>query len=146
MTVYEWSNHIRGEIMAKTGCPCSTGFGANRLQARLATRKAKPAGQYYLSPEDLEEYMCDVPLVDLPGVGRATIHKLKTIGLKTCGDVLVCFIKTYNFSSLFIVNAIFAIIHHTNSAVKSRKYNIVKFYNFICSTLLIVCKCMFSST
>ncbi|XP_050292922.1 DNA repair protein REV1 isoform X2 [Anthonomus grandis grandis] len=87
MSVEEWACHIREEIMAKTGCPCSTGFGANRLQARLATRKAKPAGQYYLKPEEVEDYMADIPLPDLPGVGKATLAKLKHLGYNTCGDL-----------------------------------------------------------
>nr|CAH7744684.1 unnamed protein product [Callosobruchus chinensis] len=87
LTVDEWATHIRSEIMEVTGCPCSTGFGANRLQARLATRKAKPAGQYYLQADDVEAYMAEIPLSDLPGVGRVTLSKLSNLGLNTCGDV-----------------------------------------------------------
>ncbi|KAK9703060.1 BRCA1 C Terminus (BRCT) domain [Popillia japonica] len=87
ITVVEWASHIRHEIMERTGCPCSTGFGANRLQARLATKKAKPNGQYYLEPEEVDNYMYDLPLEDLPGVGYATIIKLHNLGLKTCGDL-----------------------------------------------------------
>nr|CAI5829294.1 unnamed protein product [Callosobruchus analis] len=94
LTVDEWANHIRSEIMEATGCPCSTGFGANRLQARLATRKAKPAGQYYLQADDVEAYMADIPLSDLPGVGRVTLSKLSNLGLNTCGDVQM---KSLNF-------------------------------------------------
>lgn len=91
ITVVEWASHIRHEIMERTGCPCSTGFGANRLQARLATKKAKPNGQYYLEPEEVDNYMYDLPLEDLPGVGYATIIKLHNLGLKTCGDLYVSF-------------------------------------------------------
>lgn len=89
LSVEEWSTYIRGEIIKITGCPCSAGFGSNRLQARLATRKAKPNGQYYLETGDVEDYMCDVPLKDLPGVGNVTVHKLGSLGLRTCGDVQV---------------------------------------------------------
>ncbi|RZC35538.1 DNA repair protein REV1 [Asbolus verrucosus] len=89
LSVEDWARHIRAEIMSVTGCPCSTGFGANRLQARLATKKAKPAGSYYLRPDDVEAYMAEIALADLPGVGRATLQKLKGLGLETCGDVQV---------------------------------------------------------
>ncbi|KAJ8956255.1 hypothetical protein NQ318_014989 [Aromia moschata] len=65
------------------------GFGANRLQARLATRKAKPSGQYHLQADDVELYMSEIPLADLPGVGMATLSKLRNLGLNTCGDVQV---------------------------------------------------------
>ncbi|XP_060534356.1 DNA repair protein REV1 [Cylas formicarius] len=93
LTVQEWADHIRTEIVTATGCPCSTGFGSNRLQARLATRKAKPAGHYYLEADDVETYMSEILLEDLPGVGRATLAKLGSLGLKTCGDVQLAPLK-----------------------------------------------------
>lgn len=94
LTVDEWAKHIRNEIITVTGCPCSTGFGANRLQARLATRKAKPNGQFHLQADDVEMYMCEIPLADLPGVGHATLAKLRNLGLTTCGDVQTTALKT----------------------------------------------------
>lgn len=66
-----------------------TGFGSNRLQARLATRKAKPAGKFYLRSQDIESFMSEIPLADLPGVGRAALTKLRNMGLNTCGDIQV---------------------------------------------------------
>lgn len=90
LTVLEWADYIRNDIMNNTGCPCSTGFGTNRLQARLATKKAKPAGKYYLKSDDVEEYFSEIKLSDLPGVGPATLNKLKNMGVNTCGDVQVC--------------------------------------------------------
>lgn len=89
LTIDEWATHIRREIMERTGCPCSTGFGANKLQARVATKKAKPNGQYYLEPENVENYMYELPLEELPGVGYGTKTKLHKLGLKTCGNVYV---------------------------------------------------------
>uniref|UniRef100_A0AAR5Q402 DNA repair protein REV1 n=1 Tax=Dendroctonus ponderosae TaxID=77166 RepID=A0AAR5Q402_DENPD len=94
LTVEEWASHIRSEIMEVTGCPCSTGFGANRLQARLATRKAKPAGQYHLQADQVDAYMAQISLADLPGVGRATLAKLRNLGCSTCGDLQSGSLKT----------------------------------------------------
>ncbi|KAG5864710.1 hypothetical protein JTB14_028543 [Gonioctena quinquepunctata] len=93
LSVDEWATHIRKEIMEVTGCPSSTGFGANRLQARLATRKAKPAGQFHLKLDDVAMYMAEISLSDLPGVGRATLSKLIHLGLNTCGDVQMTSLK-----------------------------------------------------
>ncbi|KAF5284254.1 hypothetical protein FQR65_LT00254 [Abscondita terminalis] len=87
ISVDQWADHIRREIMDATGCPSSTGFGANRLQARLATKKAKPAGKFHLRPEDVDDYMSNIPLSDLPGVGHATVSKLNKLGLIKCGDL-----------------------------------------------------------
>lgn len=63
----EFATIIRGEIKQKTGCAVSTGFGNNKLQARLATRKAKPDNQFYLSNQDAETYIQSLNVRDLPG-------------------------------------------------------------------------------
>nr|XP_022907098.1 DNA repair protein REV1 [Onthophagus taurus] len=84
--VDEFAKHIRGEISLRTGCPCSAGFGENRLQARMATKKAKPNGQYHLK-DGVLSYFESVKLEDLPGVGWSTLKKLKNLRLETCGDV-----------------------------------------------------------
>ncbi|XP_059613609.1 DNA repair protein Rev1 isoform X2 [Phlebotomus argentipes] len=79
--------HIRHEIRQKTNCPCSVGIGENRLLARLATRKAKPDGQYFFPSDNILENMQEVSLRDLPGVGWSTCEKLSENGWKICGDL-----------------------------------------------------------
>lgn len=86
-TVAEWATYIRALIQRRTGCPCSAGFGANRLQARMATRTAKPNGQFHLPPTAVEEYMVDISVDDLPGVGQSTSLKLNSLGVQSCGDL-----------------------------------------------------------
>ncbi|XP_062553365.1 DNA repair protein Rev1 [Armigeres subalbatus] len=85
--VMDFVGFIRDQIKESTGCPCSAGVGANRLQARMATKKAKPNGQYYLAPETVIQYMCDIPIGDLPGIGPSTTYRLKQLSWNTCGDL-----------------------------------------------------------
>lgn len=85
--VMDFITYLREEIKAKTGCPCSAGIGANRIQARMATKKAKPNGQFYLPPEEVLEYFQDILITDLPGVGRSTTYKLEKKEWRTCGDL-----------------------------------------------------------
>ncbi|XP_061718367.1 DNA repair protein Rev1 [Cydia pomonella] len=87
ITVQDFATILREEIRSKTGCPCSTGFGGNRLQARLATKRAKPDGQFFLSADLVEDFIFDIKLRDLPGVGRQTASKLESIGHQTCGSL-----------------------------------------------------------
>ncbi|KAJ2951576.1 hypothetical protein O0L34_g13728 [Tuta absoluta] len=87
VSAQEFATAIRHEIKEKTGCPCSTGFGGNRLQARLATKKAKPDGQFFLTAELVEDFMYEIKLRDLPGVGRQISQKLETLGHQTCGSL-----------------------------------------------------------
>lgn len=69
----------------------------------MATRKAKPAGKFYLENKDAEHYMTQIPLSDLPGVGRATLSKLRALGLNTCGDIQVC-IQNLEFYIKILIN------------------------------------------
>ncbi|EDW73374.1 uncharacterized protein Dwil_GK17515 [Drosophila willistoni] len=86
--VMEFVGHLREEVRSKTGCPCSAGVGANKLLSRMATKEAKPNGQFLLNPDgDILSYMAPTALESLPGVGSSISHKLKQAGLNNCGDV-----------------------------------------------------------
>ncbi|XP_035378849.1 DNA repair protein REV1 isoform X1 [Electrophorus electricus] len=78
---------IRAEVKERTGCPASVGMGSNVLLAKMATRKAKPNGQYFLRPEEVDDFIRDQPVTSLPGVGRSMSSKLASLGVSTCGDL-----------------------------------------------------------
>ncbi|XP_057325173.1 DNA repair protein REV1 [Microplitis mediator] len=87
LTALEFADIIRREIKDKTGCPVSTGFGGNKLQARLATKKAKPDGQFYLISSQVKDYIGGIGVRELPGVGYSTMHSLKKMNIKICSDL-----------------------------------------------------------
>ncbi|XP_042378459.1 DNA repair protein REV1-like isoform X2 [Zingiber officinale] len=68
---------IRKEIAETTRCTASAGIAENLLLARLATRSAKPN----------EDYLNDLPVMELPGIGYATHEKLKKRQIQTCGQM-----------------------------------------------------------
>jgi len=68
LSALEFAIIIREEIKQKTCCPVSTGFGNNKLQARLATRKAKPDNQFFLTRQNVETYIRTLKVEDLPGM------------------------------------------------------------------------------
>lgn len=53
----------------------------------MATKKAKPNGQYHLNENAVEDYFSDIMIADLPGVGYSTTMKLKRLNLLTCKDL-----------------------------------------------------------
>uniref|UniRef100_A0A8B9EU20 DNA repair protein REV1 n=1 Tax=Anser cygnoides TaxID=8845 RepID=A0A8B9EU20_ANSCY len=87
LTPDEFANAIRTEIKAQTKCTASVGMGSNILLARMATRKAKPDGQYHLKPEEVDDFIRGQLVTSLPGVGRSMESKLASLGIKTCGDL-----------------------------------------------------------
>lgn len=78
---------IRKDIYDSTGCTASAGIAGNMLMARLATRTAKPNGQCYIHPEKVDDYLHELPIKALPGIGHVLEEKLKRRHIKTCGQL-----------------------------------------------------------
>ncbi|XP_052873602.1 DNA repair protein Rev1 [Anopheles cruzii] len=87
ISVMDFVRLVRSEISTTTGCACSAGVGSNRLLARLATKRAKPNGQYWLVPDKVDSYMRDIPISELPGVGPSTTARLKLMAYASCADL-----------------------------------------------------------
>lgn len=78
---------IRRSIKEATGCNASAGVGPNIALARMATRRAKPDGQFGVTEAEAKEFMLDIAVRDLPGVGRSTAARLQEMGLPTCNEL-----------------------------------------------------------
>jgi DNA repair protein REV1 len=81
------AEQIRSEILTATGCHASVGISHNILLAKLATRRAKPAGSFQLLPEDIPSLLPPLSVDSLPGIGWATRDKLHELGVKTVADL-----------------------------------------------------------
>ena len=60
-----------------------TGIGPNVLVARLATRQAKPNGQHRVPRSCVMNFLADLPVERLHGVGYRTAEKLTELGVTT---------------------------------------------------------------
>lgn len=78
---------IRDAVREKTGCEVSVGIGNNILLAKVALRRAKPAGQYLIKPEEMLEFLGELLVTDLPGVAWSIGKKLEEIGVKFVKDI-----------------------------------------------------------
>ncbi|KAG5548214.1 hypothetical protein RHGRI_013795 [Rhododendron griersonianum] len=78
---------LRKEIVETTGCTASAGISGNLLMARLATKAAKPDGQCYIPPEKVDDYLNELPIKSLPGIGHVLEEKLKRKQIQTCGQL-----------------------------------------------------------
>ncbi|CAO1621641.1 unnamed protein product [Parajaminaea phylloscopi] len=79
---------IRDAIRDKTGCEASIGIGANVLQARLATRRAKPGGSFHLQADGLDAFLDVLDLDDLQGVGYSTKQRFEAaFGTANIGEL-----------------------------------------------------------
>lgn len=78
---------IREAVKGKTGCAVSVGIGANILLAKLALRKAKPAGQHQIKPDEVLDFIGPLLVQDLPGVASSIGGKLEDIGVKYVNEL-----------------------------------------------------------
>ncbi|KAH8587376.1 hypothetical protein B0O99DRAFT_641954 [Bisporella sp. PMI_857] len=81
------SQKLRAVIKKNTDCDVSIGIGGNILLAKLALRKAKPAGQYQIKPEEILDFIGELTVTALPGVAHSIEGKLEEIGVKFVKDV-----------------------------------------------------------
>lgn len=78
---------IREKVKGETGCAVSVGIGGNILLAKVALRRAKPAGQYHIKPEEVLDFIGGITVQELPGVAYSIGGKLEEIGVKYVKDV-----------------------------------------------------------
>jgi DNA polymerase-4 len=78
---------IRSLIYQKTKLTASAGIGPNKLIAKIASDLNKPNGQCEVTPERVLEFMCDLPVRKLWGIGAVTEQKLNSLGVQTCADL-----------------------------------------------------------
>jgi nucleotidyltransferase/DNA polymerase involved in DNA repair len=81
------AREIQRRVLERTELWCSVGIGDNRLQAKLASEAAKPAGIFRLTSDRWHAWM-DARTVDtLWGIGTKTAQKLAVLGIRTVGEL-----------------------------------------------------------
>ena len=88
---------LRTRISNELGLLCGVGLGRNKLFAKLASKKSKPRvvdgrlvegpGVVWVSPELEEQWLDELPVHSLWGVGPATAAKLEKLGLHWVRDL-----------------------------------------------------------
>ncbi|EKV17010.1 DNA-directed polymerase kappa, putative [Penicillium digitatum PHI26] len=80
---------LRAEILETTEVSVSAGIGANAKIAKIASNLNKPNGQFQVpnEREAIMDFMCDLPVRKVNGIGRAFERELKSIGIEKCGDI-----------------------------------------------------------
>jgi nucleotidyltransferase/DNA polymerase involved in DNA repair len=81
------AGRIRARVRDATGLECSVGIGENRLQAKLATGFAKPAGVFRLTGRTWFEVLGDRPADALWGIGAKTAKRLAAAGVHTVAQL-----------------------------------------------------------
>ena len=81
------AEHIKNEIRDTLGFTVNVGISTNKILAKCASDFTKPDKIHTLYPEEIGEKLWPLPVGDLFGCGRKTAEKLRTMGIKTIGDL-----------------------------------------------------------
>uniref|UniRef100_A0A8D0ISU1 DNA polymerase kappa n=1 Tax=Sus scrofa TaxID=9823 RepID=A0A8D0ISU1_PIG len=80
---------IRFRIEQKTTLTASAGIAPNTMLAKVCSDKNKPNGQYQILPnrQVVMDFIKDLPIRKVSGIGKVTEKMLKALGIITCTDL-----------------------------------------------------------
>ncbi|CAD7934966.1 unnamed protein product [Amoebophrya sp. A120] len=84
-----WADAIREMVFKETKVTLSIGVANTQIVARMCSKQAKPNGSKCELENNNKQFMANIPLQDLPGVGRKILEKLQNNNdIKTCGELV----------------------------------------------------------
>jgi DNA polymerase-4 len=78
---------IKKQIREATGLCASVGVAPNKFVAKIASDLKKPDGLVLVKQSEVEEFLRDLPISKLWGVGPKTEERLHQMGIRTIGDL-----------------------------------------------------------
>ncbi len=83
----EIARSIKKAIREATGMTASVGLAPNKFLAKIASDLKKPDGLVVLQEDDVDQFLRDLPISRLWGVGPKTEARLHEMGFRTIGQL-----------------------------------------------------------
>jgi len=83
----QWTIDLRNKIIDETGIPISFGIASNKMIAKMATNEAKPNGFLQVLPGKEKDFLANLEVGKIPGVGTQTTPVLLYHGFKFIRDI-----------------------------------------------------------
>jgi DNA polymerase-4 len=81
------ARQVKQRVEKELGLKVSVGVGANKILAKLATKRAKPGGFFEIERGREEEFLRDLPIDALPGIGPKAQVVLRLVNIQKIGDL-----------------------------------------------------------
>lgn len=78
---------LKERIYQTTGLTASAGVAPNKFLAKVASDWNKPNGIKVIPPERVADFVKELPVGKIPGVGKVSVNKLARRGIKLCKDL-----------------------------------------------------------
>jgi DNA polymerase IV len=86
-TPSEIAVRLRSEVRERVGLPITVGVARTKFLAKVASGVAKPDGLLVVPPDGELAFLHPLPVERLWGVGPVTADKLRSLGIRTVGEV-----------------------------------------------------------
>lgn len=147
------AQQIKNSVRDKVKLSCSIGVSSNKLIAKIASDFRKPDGLTVVTPERVEEFLEQLKIRAIPGIGKKTEEIFTQMNFETISDLKKLDVFTLNKElgrkhGTYIFNAIRGI---DNEPVKEREASIQysklatlkkdsKDYDFLAENVIQLCK------
>jgi len=81
------AQQIKNEIRDKLKMTCSIGVSPNKLVSKIASDFKKPDGLTIVPPQQVEAFLDNLKIRDIPGIGRKTEKKISEMGFDSISEL-----------------------------------------------------------
>ena len=81
------AREIMHTIRKEVGITVSVGAAPNKFLAKVASDWNKPNGLMVIPPADVQDFVLELPVEKIHGVGKVTTEKMHNRGIFTCGQL-----------------------------------------------------------
>ncbi len=81
------AEEIRRRVKKEVGITISAGIAPSKFLAKIASDWNKPDGQFVITPSQEDDFVRQLPVEKLFGVGKVTAKKLHHLGIRRCEDL-----------------------------------------------------------
>lgn len=86
-TATEIGKRLKYQIKKDLNLIASVGIAPNKLIAKIASDRDKPNGLCIVKPHQVDDFMRDLPVNEIWGVGKVTLKHMEKNNIKTCSDI-----------------------------------------------------------
>jgi DNA polymerase-4 len=116
-TPYQIASRIKERVKKELKLIASVGMASCKVVAKIASDLGKPDGLVEVAAGQEKDFLAPLPVASLPGVGKKTEQVLKTMGIKTIGQLAVLPLEVVKnrFGSFGLM------IHHHANGIDNRE-------------------------
>lgn len=81
------AKEIRSRVWQELRLIVSAGVAPNKFLAKIASDWRKPDGLFVITPDEVDDFVLDLPVTKLHGVGKVTAAKLARMGITDCAQL-----------------------------------------------------------